>query len=84
MLEARRCYIVAGYHCMQFQGKLINQASENGKKPNSGPDFGPFSQSLGHKFIFFKNLALLVSIVGKRVIPHFSSQPPPFSKIHPF
>ena len=25
--------IVASYHCMQFQGKLINQTWENGKKP---------------------------------------------------
>ena len=24
--------IVASYHCMQFQGKLMNQTWENGKK----------------------------------------------------
>ena len=58
MLEARRCYIVASYHCMQFQGKLINQASENGKKPNFGPDFGPFSQNLGHNFFSQKSGSL--------------------------
>ena len=27
---------------MQFQRKLTNQTWENGKKPNFGPDFGPF------------------------------------------
>ena len=35
--------IVASYHCIQFQGKLINQTLENGKKPSFGPDFGPFA-----------------------------------------
>ena len=25
---------------MQFEGKLLNQTLKNGKKPNSGPDFG--------------------------------------------
>ena len=34
--------IVASYHCMQFQGKLINQTWENGKKPSFVPDFGLF------------------------------------------
>ena len=32
---------VASYHCMQFQGKLINQIWENGRKPSFGPNFGP-------------------------------------------
>ena len=36
-------YIVESYPCMQFQGKLIHQTRENGKKsPSFGPDFGPF------------------------------------------
>ena len=34
--------IVPSYHLMQFRGKLINQTWENGKKPNFGPEFGPF------------------------------------------
>ena len=25
-------YVVACYHCMQCQGKLMNQTTENGKK----------------------------------------------------
>ena len=38
--------IVASYHCMQFQGKLMNQTWENDKKPSFWPDFGPFGQNL--------------------------------------
>ena len=30
-------YIVVSYHCMQFQGKLMKQTWENGKKPSFGP-----------------------------------------------
>ena len=33
--------IVASYHCMQFQGKLMNQTKENWKKSNFGSNFGP-------------------------------------------
>ena len=29
--------IVASYHCMQFQGKLMIQTQENGKKPHFRP-----------------------------------------------
>ena len=49
--------IVASYHCIQFQGKLINQTLENGKKPSFGPDFGPFAPNLGSKN-FFMDFAL--------------------------
>ena len=35
-------YIVGNYHCMQFQGKIMIETSENDKKPSFGPDFGPF------------------------------------------
>ena len=45
-------YIVASYHCMQFQEKLINQTWENDKKPSFGPDFGPFGPNLDPKFLF--------------------------------
>ena len=30
--------IAASYHCMQFQGKLVNQICENNKKSSFGPD----------------------------------------------
>ena len=42
--------ILASYHCMQFQEKLINLTWENGKKtPSFGPNFDPFSQNSGQK-----------------------------------
>ena len=34
--------IVASYHCMQFQGKLMKQTWENRKKSSFGTDFDPF------------------------------------------
>ena len=33
--------IVASYHCMQFQQKLIIQTQENGGKRHFEPDLGP-------------------------------------------
>ena len=33
--------IVASYHRIQFQGKLMIQTQENGEKPNFGPDLDP-------------------------------------------
>ena len=42
--------ITASYHCMQFEGKLMNQTGENGKKPCFGQDCGPFGPNLGHHF----------------------------------
>ena len=54
--------IVASYHCMQFQGKLITQTQENGEKTFFGPDVSTFGQIRAIKFFFFKkNLALLVT-----------------------
>ena len=44
--------IVASYHCMQFQGKLMNQTWEKGKKFSFRPDFGPFGPYLGPKNLF--------------------------------
>ena len=35
---------------MQYPGKLLNQTSENGKKPNFGQDFGPFDPNLDSIF----------------------------------
>ena len=49
--------IVASYHCMQFQGKLMNQTWENVKKPSFGPNFGPFGPNLGPK-TFFRGIYL--------------------------
>ena len=51
--------IVASYHCMQCQGKLMIQTQENDQKPQSGPDLGLLGPNLGCNF-FFKNLALSV------------------------
>ena len=45
-------YIVASYHCMQFQGKLINQKWENGKKPSFRPDFGHSGPNMGPKLFY--------------------------------
>ena len=44
--------IIASYHCMQFQGKLMNLTWENCKKPSFGTDFGPFVPNLGPKNFF--------------------------------
>ena len=44
--------IFAGYHCMQFQGKLMNETRQNGKKPSFGPDFGPFGPNSGRQIFF--------------------------------
>ena len=49
--------ILASYHCIQFQGKLMNQTWKNGKKTNFGPNFNPFSPNLSHQIFFLKNLA---------------------------
>ena len=37
---------------MQLHGKVMNQASEKGKKPHFGPDFGPLDPNLGRCFLF--------------------------------
>ena len=50
-------YIVASYHCMKFQEKLMNQTWENDKKPHSGLDYGPFAENLGAE-IFFRGFYL--------------------------
>ena len=44
--------IVASYHCMQFQEKLMNQTLENHKKPSFRPNFGHFGPNLGTKNFF--------------------------------
>ena len=44
--------IIASYHCMQFQGKVMNLTWENCKKPSFGTDFGPFVPNLGPKNFF--------------------------------
>ena len=54
--------IVASYHCMQFQGKLMIQTQGNDEKPHFGPDLGSLGQNLGRDYFFFyKNLASLVT-----------------------
>ena len=51
--------IVPSYYGMQFKVKLMNEVWENDKKPNFGPDFGPFAPKLPAK-IFSRVLPLLV------------------------
>ena len=46
-------------HCMQFQGKLMNQVWENDKNPTLAVDFGPFGPALGIK-IYLWILHLIV------------------------
>ena len=46
-------YIVVSYHCIQFQGKLMNKTGENGKKPSFWPDFDPFGPNSGCNFFYF-------------------------------
>ena len=45
--------IVASYHCMLFQEKLMNQTWKNGKKTNFGPDFGLLLPKFGHQKYFW-------------------------------
>ena len=41
-------YIVASYHCMEFQEKLMNQA----KNIVSGPILAPFGPNINHQVFF--------------------------------
>ena len=52
LIVVRHC---SSYHCMQFQGKLICQTWENGKKPSFGPNYVPFGPNLGTNFFFQKS-----------------------------
>ena len=52
-------YIVASYHCMQFQGKLMNQTCENSKKPSFRHNFGPFWLKFGLRELLLWLLPLL-------------------------
>ena len=54
--------IVASYHCMQLQGKLMNETWENGKKCSFNRDFVPFGPNSGcHFFSKTKCLGQLLS-----------------------
>ena len=46
--------IVASYHCMQFQAKLMIQTQENGGKPHFVPDLGPLGPNSGCTIFFSK------------------------------
>ena len=46
--------IAASYRYMKFQGKLMNQTWENGKKPGFGANFGPFGPILGRQIFLFQ------------------------------
>ena len=51
--------IVTSYHCMQFQGKLMDQTLENGKKPILGTNFSLFGRNLGPPIFFLWVLPVL-------------------------
>ena len=58
--------IIADYHRMQFQEKLMFQTQENGKKPHFVSDLGPLDSKSDHHFssfffFFFRNLAFSVT-----------------------
>ena len=40
---------------MQFQGKVMKQTWENGKKTSFGPNVGTFGLNSGHPFFFQKS-----------------------------
>ena len=44
--------IIASFHCMQRQGKLMNQTWENDEIPSFKPNFGPFWLKFGPPKIF--------------------------------
>ena len=44
-------YIVASYHCMQFQGKRMIQTQENGKRPYFVVDLGSLAPNFGHQVL---------------------------------
>ena len=51
--------IVASYHCMQFQGKLMNQTWKNSKKPSFGSNFCQFGPNLGAKIFFMLDIVAI-------------------------
>ena len=44
--------IIASYHCLQFQGKVMNHTWENAKKPSFVTKFGLFGPNLGPRNFF--------------------------------
>ena len=52
-LEATQWLIIfPSYHPKQFKGKIMNKTWKNGKRPDSGPNFGAFAPNLVPKHIF--------------------------------
>ena len=57
--------INASYHCVQFQGKLMNQTWENDQKSSFGPNFGSFIfKNLAQEFI---QAVLLMSVFWTKI-----------------
>ena len=52
--------IVANYHRIQFQERIMVHSQANGEKPHFGFDLGPLNPNLGRQF-FVKTLALSVT-----------------------
>ena len=46
--------IVASYHRIQFQGKLMIKIQENSEKPHFGPDLGTLGPNSCRQFFFIK------------------------------
>ena len=46
--------IVASYHRIQFQGKLMIKTKENSEKPHFGPDLGPLGPNSSRQIFFIK------------------------------
>ena len=46
--------IAANYHHIQFQGNLLFQIKENGRKPHFNPDLGSLGPNLGRQTFFIK------------------------------
>ena len=54
--------IVASYYFIQFQGELMTQTQENGKKtPHIGPDLCPLLPNSCRENFILKNLTLSVT-----------------------
>ena len=47
--------IVASYHRIQFQERLIIQTQENGEKSDFGPDLDPLGANSGRQIFFLQS-----------------------------
>ena len=57
--------IVARYHCIQFQEKIMIQTQENGEKPHFGPDLGSLNPNSGLQFFFKNKISSVIRYYGQ-------------------